>query len=455
MFCTQCGASNPDGSKFCMRCGARLEAPTADAQAAPAQPTLPQEQPPRWPAYQPEETAPWTPTAQQETAPWSPEPQAERAAPPAPYPDLEPLRPGVARKRGRPWLWAAIGFVAVLLIAFVASAFFWEGNPLRSLFGGGGPEHIAYIDEDGNVAIVLPDGSEENVLTDDGGEMGYRLLSWSPDHRWLAAYREDWDREEYKVWISSADGEEVQTIEVDMKPECEQPAGCMVWSPDGSKLALVGYDIDYEMSLVLVVDVKKQGADTVVEDDEKWFASVAWLPDGDRIALTVVDDVEDEAYIELMRADGSDPERMVLDEEDDITGLPLFAPKGGRMAYVTYNISSDRIRLYVAKSDGSDAERISRSEYDLVPLDWSDNGSRLLYYNDDDEELLVYDVRSGDEIKVADSEGDLEPFDFAAALSPDGMSVAYYNQDYDLIVFDLETEGGDRLVQHVGYSVDW
>lgn len=35
MFCTQCGASLPEGCKFCSTCGANLTAPPAAAQAAP------------------------------------------------------------------------------------------------------------------------------------------------------------------------------------------------------------------------------------------------------------------------------------------------------------------------------------------------------------------------------------------------------------------------------------
>ena len=37
MFCNECGANNPDGSKFCNDCGARLMQPKSQVQAQPQQ----------------------------------------------------------------------------------------------------------------------------------------------------------------------------------------------------------------------------------------------------------------------------------------------------------------------------------------------------------------------------------------------------------------------------------
>ncbi len=36
MYCNECGANNPDGSKFCNGCGAKLMQPRTSAQAGPA-----------------------------------------------------------------------------------------------------------------------------------------------------------------------------------------------------------------------------------------------------------------------------------------------------------------------------------------------------------------------------------------------------------------------------------
>lgn len=477
MFCTQCGAQNPDGSKFCMTCGASLAVLPHGGQEPRRAPSYPQEQPSPWPEY-PGETVPWSPASPPEpAAPWSPpaEPttpwspagqpgpqeawapavQAEPEAPWPSYPTTKPRRARASQKGTRPWLWAVLGFVAVLVTGIIVLAFVWEGSPLRSLMGGTGPDYIAYVNEDGNVAIVLPDGTGELALSDDGDKVDYGPLAWSPDHRWLAAYREDRPGGEHAVWISDAGGEDSQTVELDMQLDCASRIGCLAWSPDSANIALVGYDLDWESTIVLVIDVKSGNADVIADDDELMFASVSWLPDGNRLAVTVLDESAGVAHIETMRSDGSDIERLEVDKEDDMTGFPFYAPKGGRMAYLTYDQSSGTQRLYIAKSDGTDAERIAKADYDLEPLDWSRDGSRLLYYNHGDEELLVYDVRSGDEIAVVDGDGDLDPYDFSAALSPDGKSVTYYNYDYELILFDLETEGDDRIVDYADYFVAW
>lgn len=455
MFCTQCGARNPDGSKFCMSCGTTLAGPVMPPQLAPDQPTLRQEQPAAWPADPAEQLSPWHPTPQPEPGAWAPTAQAQTAASRPTYPAAESPRPRPARRGLRPWLWGLLGFVAVLLIAAVVVFFVWEDNPLRSLLGGRGPEYIAFLDEDYNVAIVLPDGSEEKALTEDGDLVEYGPLAWSPDHRLLGAYREDRGRDEYELWIGRADGEEAETIRLDLRLGCDEHTRCMDWSPNSQKVAIVGFDQDWEQSLLAVADVKTGKVETIDAEEDEEFYSVAWLPAGDRLAVTILRRSASELYIQTMRDDGSDQERMTLEEERDQVGLPIFSLKGGRMAYVTYDTSTDTSRLYVCKSDGSDAQRVAKADYALVPLSWSRDGSRLLYYNHEDEELLVYDVRSGDEYKVADSEGELDAYDFGAALSPDGKSVAFYNIDYELIRFDLETEDDDRVAKFADYHVAW
>ncbi len=396
---------------------------------------------------------PWAPTAQTNPAPWSPTAQAEPSEPWPAYPEAAPSRTRAARRGLQPWLWAVFGFVAVLLIAFIASAFFWEGNPLRSLLGARGPEYIAFLDEDYNVAIVLPDGSGQKALTDDGDEVEYHRLAWSPDHRSLAAFRVDRDRDEPGLWIGRPDGGEAQTIKLDLQLNCAELERCLDWSPNGQKLAIVGQDLDSGTWLLVVADVKTGEAEAIAKEDDKTFLSVAWFPSDHRLAVTVGEKSGSEAYIETMRDDGSDAERMTVENERELVGLPIFSSKAGRMAYITHDPSSATTRLYVSNIDGSDAKRIAKA-LGVVPLNWSRDGSRLLYYNHEDEELLVYDVRSGDEYKVASSDGDLFAH-FSAALSFDGKSVAYYNIEDELMLFDLETKDRDRVVKFAVHSVAW
>lgn len=91
MFCTGCGAGQPDGSAFCTSCGARLDDPS-NMPREPATPTAKAPSPPRAGAFLP--------------------PPPERVPPPAaagPPSGLPPMQPGAPAAGG-----SASGFVSKL-----------------------------------------------------------------------------------------------------------------------------------------------------------------------------------------------------------------------------------------------------------------------------------------------------------------------------------------------------
>jgi len=329
----------------------------------------------------------------------------------------------------------AAAVVVCCIVAVIASAAGYY------LWGRGGPERIAFVDEDGDIATILPDGSDPQTLTRDGDEVAYGMLQWSPDHRWLAASRTDWSEGEYELWIASADGEEQLGISLD-----DEAIQALAWAPDSRRIAVLAD----RSQRIYVIDVRAGNVEEEIEiedllddgdlDDVVDLAHIAWTPDGRRLATSFWEDYEDEASIYTFLPDGSDLQRLETEQEGDIAAIPLFAPRGNRLAFVAADPGDETAELHVARADGSRPERIDREG---LPLEWSADGAILLYreeaYGGD---FYIYSFRSDRRTRIR-----LEDPIQWCTLSPDGRQVAcsVAGRGEEIVLLDLETDREEAL----------
>lgn len=329
----------------------------------------------------------------------------------------------------------AAAVVVCCIVAVIASAAGYY------LWGRGGPERIAFVDEDGDIATILPDGSDPQTLTRDGDEAAYGMLQWSPDHRWLAASRADWSSGEYELWIASADGEEQLSISLD-----DESIQALAWAPDSRRIAILAD----RSQRIYVIDVRAGNVEEEIEiedllddgdlDDVIDFAHIAWTPDGRRMATSFWEDYDEEASIYTFLPDGSDLQRLETEQEEDIAAIPLFAPRSNRLAFVVADPGAETTELHVARSDGSRPERIDREG---LPLEWSADGAILLYreeaYGGD---FYTYSFRSDQRTRIR-----LEDPIQWCTLSPDGRQVACWvsGRDEEIILLNLETDEEETL----------
>ncbi len=114
---------------------------------------------------------------------------------------------------------------------------------------------LAYIGSDNNVWLMeWPNGTPQQLTTDAQANAPYRGLVWSPDGSRLAVTRAD------KLVILKTDGTVVVKIPLPAVPAADTGIP-VAWSPDGTRLALpggstTGGSSDNEVRKLLILDVQ-------------------------------------------------------------------------------------------------------------------------------------------------------------------------------------------------------
>ena len=125
------------------------------------------------------------------------------------------------------------------------------------------------------------------------------------------------------------------------------------WSPDGSKLAFIGFSRTLSgLTRTNIYVVNKDGSDLrEVTDFENGALlgadKISWSRDGSKIAFAKLRDIH------VVSVDGPSASINLTNTSDREESDPVFSPGGGRIAYVV-NHSTDNGKdgLYVMKADG-------------------------------------------------------------------------------------------------------
>lgn len=193
--------------------------------------------------------------------------------------------------------------------------------------------------------------------------------AWSPDGSRLA-------------WT---DGSALVVTDEDLAPRQLEldvrVAGRPMWSPDGTQLAFSAIDcpecpadepiIGDPPSATWIVNADGSGLRQLTGGD--YSGVVDWSPDGTTLAFIEYDlsgEFPTRAY--TLPADGG--ERSYLPVGESITAPPTWSPDGGYLAFATQG------DVLVASPDGSSPRAIARSpESGYGALSWSPSGEWLLY----------------------------------------------------------------------------
>lgn len=230
---------------------------------------------------------------------------------------------------------------------------------------------IAYIDVDGNLALINPDGSEATVLTEGGGVAAFR---WSPDGSLIA------------VEGGEGAGAAVRVLGVEGDLAFELPgASDPVWSPNGDRLVVT------EGSGLGVYDL---GGARVAEIADATGA--AWSSDGATLAFMRPEGDADKGVPMLLDLAAGQESPLSGDiQAADLTFPIAWRPGGEMVAWgnAVYDLAAgEKVELPGLANSWSPDGRILVVTLEFQPTSDS-TPAHLLYASEDFVPRIGLDVR--------------------------------------------------------------
>jgi Tol biopolymer transport system component len=218
--------------------------------------------------------------------------------------------------------------------------------------------------------------------------------------------------------------------------------GSPVWSPDGTKIAFVHFDLEAINFEIRVMNADGSGQTSLISD----ALSPAWSPDGTQIAFMRG------GRVYVMNADGSGVTNLNQSGSD-----PTWSPDGSKIAFSTNR--DGNWEVYVMNADGSSPANLTNDpEVDAQPA-WSPDGSRIAFrrYLDLDNDLYVMNADGSGRTNITN---DPARDDTSPAWSPDGSKIAfrgYLGGNGDVYTMNADGSGVTRLTDHpeLDYAPDW
>ncbi|NGR08141.1 Tol-Pal system protein TolB [bacterium SGD-2] len=212
----------------------------------------------------------------------------------------------------------------------------------------------------------------------------------------------------YELQIADADGQNPQVM-LRSKHSIISPA----WSPDGSKLAYVSFELGKP---VVYVQTLASGQRSPVANFKGNNSAPAWSPSGDQLAVVLSRDGISQIY--TMGVDGSGLRRVMRSPLIDTE--PQFTPDGSSLIFTSDRGGSPQI--YRVPVSGGEAQRVTfNGSYNISPA-LSPDGNKLVYVTRRNGAFRIglMDMASGSEQLLTAGPDDQSP-----SFAPNGMQVLY------------------------------
>ena len=261
-------------------------------------------------------------------------------------------------------------------------------------------------------AAISPDGRQ--VAFTDGGQGvmvaqrdGSRLRSFAPTN-WVAEIQ--WSPDSRRL-LFRAGSELTPAFVVDVAAGTWDAPGnvrmeSMAWAPDGTRVALGVLD---KVSVIPVTG----GGERVEIPFTAW--RLHWAPDGSHL-LTALKNYDEAGYTLAVAPvrEGAAPVIVA-----DAGRVADWAPDSSQIAYVSNGCHSGEFDLYTVRPDGSERRRLTSTPrtFKSSPL-WAPDGKHLAYF--DTANLMLLDAVTGEARVLAQT-----PVWMMRGWSPDGRYLAF------------------------------
>jgi Tol biopolymer transport system component len=214
-----------------------------------------------------------------------------------------------------------------------------------------------------------------------------------------------------------------------------------VWSPDGSKLALVNATASDGVETTSIIVINADGTDKKILASEtlaieggragSYLDSPVWSPDSDELVFVKVNSAmnsDDTASLRIINADGSGLMRL---ETADLTHFlnPDWSPDGSKIAFESFGDNWD---IYTVNADGTgNVTNLTNNFFFDSEPQWSPDGSKIAFVAERDRsqespelvnnEIYVMNPDGSGQTRLTNNAGgDIEP-----RWSPDGTKIAF------------------------------
>lgn len=310
------------------------------------------------------------------------------------------------------------------------------------------PGVIAFVSERGDdrdVWLVQPSG-EERRLTSAAGDEFPAAPSPRGDALLVVASREHEGVHREQLQIQPLDGGEAVPLHAP-RGRSRNPS----WAPDGSWFVAES-DAQGFSDLVRMApqpDAEPEALATAKEGNFEPSVS----PDGARVAFVSSREGDPEIYV--MRADGTEVQRLTIFHKED--WAPRWSPDGKWIAFLSSREGRDRV--FVVRPDGTRTRAISGSAAtgDERELAWSPDSRKLAFAGrlpSGETRIWVAPVDDEDAEPVALTDG--KHRDDQPAWSPDGKYLVFVSErgdNTDLYLMRADGSGLTRLTEAPG--ADW
>jgi TolB protein len=271
------------------------------------------------------------------------------------------------------------------------------------------------------VFVIRPDGSGLRRLTPSRSDIG--SYEWGPDGSRIAYL----DRQG-ALWLVRPDGTGRRLLAASSP---RRDPWDLSWSPDGEEIAVLASDpealpapTNSDPHFRIVVVPTDGGAVRRLPSGDAQV--IDWSPQGDEIVYG-----DGTGRQRIIRTDGSKPRPFFHPLPKYGHGLPRWSPDGTHVGFVGFGGEVQRGRytdryagIYVADADGRNLHLVTSHAYNEYGFAWSPDGRWILYGRANRAGIYVIgaDGRNNHRLTSDSPKGSLFP---VLTWSPDGRSVAY------------------------------